>query len=299
MRASFLAGLILAPLLVPAVARADEGTVEAAPAPTPPPASTTVVAPPGSDLKVSVPTAGGGTVTASGCTAVTVQGGDAVVKGDGTVVDTVCAPYAPPDPTPRIVFVDARPRFAPDSTRGALITLGAVSQAIGSIAFGRWYLNTMQTEAGDCLRSGGVYSGYTAQAQRDQCGSAGAWGPLAFYTAAAAFAPTAASFYVGATRRAWVLSSAIAASIAVGKVLDFRDRDGGGWDGVGLGGAIFGFVLPTTLGIVALATTPHAEDLAAEKGKDGKASLQQLAVAPVGDRRNGLTGATVGLQGAF
>lgn len=289
MRASFLAGLVLAPLLVPAVARADAA----------------VVAPPGSDLKVSVPTAGGGTVTASGCTAVTVQGSDAVVKGDGTVADSVCAPYAPPDPTPRIVFVDARPRFAPDPGRSALITLGALTQAIGSLAIGGWYLDTMQSEASRCRSTGvtpytaGGFAEYWASHERrnEECGAAGAFGPLALYAGTMALAPTAASFYVGATRRAWVLSSVIATSIAVGKALDLRDREA--WDSVGLGGAIFGFVVPATLGIVALATTPHAEDLGIEKGKDGKASLQQLAVAPVGDRRNGLTGATVGLQGAF
>ena len=127
------------------------------------------------------------------------------------------------------------------------------------------------------------------------CGSSGAWGSLAIYTANMAFAPTAASFQVGATKRAWIFAGAITASIAAGKLVDMNDEKDG-WRGVGLGGAILGFVVPATLGIVALATTPHREDLRETKPE---ASFTNFGIAPVGDSKHGVTGASLALGGKF
>lgn len=278
-------------------------TPAAPPAAPAPKGGTTVVAPPGGGVTVVAPTAGGGTVTAHGCAVVQVEGSPAVVQGvGGSVTDTACAPYQPADaPAPKIIYVHDRPRFAPDGGRSTLLALGAVAQGLGSLVLGAWYAQSMQDEHYECMNekgrvySGGSYAYQDYASVKKACGSAGAWGSLAIYTANMAFAPTAASFQVGATKRAWIFAGAITASIAAGKLVDMNDEKDG-WRGVGLGGAILGFVVPATLGIVALATTPHREDLQETKPD---ASLTNFGIAPVGDRQHGVTGASLALGGKF
>lgn len=310
--AAFALALLAAPF-----ARAEsEGSPETpAPAPTPAPVpkgGTTVVAPPGNGVTVVAPVAGGGTVTAQGCAVVQVEGAPAVVQGVGSVADTACAPYQPADPPPpKIIYVQVhdRPRFAPDPSRGTLIALGAVAQGLGSLVLGAWYAQSMHDEYYDCHSEkgrvytktgpsyyGGTYTYPDYAAVKQACGSAGAWASLAIYTANMAFSPTLASFHVGATKRGWIFAGAITASIAAGKIIDMRDQDDG-WNGVGTGGAILGFVIPATLGIVALATTPHREDL--QETKPETASFTNFGVAPVGDGKHGLTGASLALGGKF
>lgn len=318
MRSSFAPAAFALVLLAAPFAHADgiqesapEEPAPTAPAPTPK-GGTTVVAPPGGGVTVVAPTAGGGTVTAHGCAVVQVEGSPAVVQGvGGSVTDTACAPYQPADaPAPKIIYVHDRPRFAPDAGRGTLIALGAVAQGLGSLVLGAWYAQSMEDEYYKCTAEkgrlytktttdyrGGTYTYPDYAAVEKACGAAGAWGSLAIYTANMAFAPTAASFQVGATKRAWIFAGAITASIAAGKILDMTGDDRDGHRGVAWGGAVFGFVIPATLGIVALATTPHREDL--QETKPESASFTNFGIAPVGDGKHGVTGASLALGGKF
>lgn len=264
-------GLVLLSLAAPAAAEVDVPPSEDPPAPAPAPPSTTVVAPPGSGVTVVAPTPGGGKVTASGCTAVQVEGGTTIVKpADASVADVACAPYAPPDTAPKIVFVESpnRPAFAPDPSRTGLIVLGALGTSLGGAITGLWYLSAHHDERWR------MHDGTPS------------WIPWTAYTLTMALSPIAASLHVGATARGLGFGAAIASSIVVSKAFDV-DRDASA--------VIFGFVVPTTLAVVALATTPHAEDLAPRK----KGVLEQIAVAPVADKTHGLTGATVGVGGLF
>ncbi len=195
-------------------------------------------------------------------------------------------PYQAP---PRIIYVYGKQRYAPDAARTGLIVLGALTQGVGSIFLGRFYVERLHSE--HCGRRYQYDSTGTREVSSGNCLSS-ALGPLAIYTATMAFAPTAARFAVGANQSGWIYAGAITASIAIGKVVDSNDSSSNGF---GLASFVFGFVAPVALGIVSLASTPHREDLAPSK----EASVTNVGLAPIADKKNGVTGATVALGGMF
>jgi hypothetical protein len=313
-----LAALLAIPTLLLAVGLARAGEPESAqpsqapeeaetsgsetppPAPTPPaPTSqtTTVVAPAdGPGVTVVAPTPQGGTVTASGCRSVTVTGSPTVVDASG---QPLC-PFKPAEPEIRYVYVDRdpRPKFAPDPGRSASIALGAVALGVGSLMLGGWYASSVSADYDQCrmdhartvTSNGYSYSDYGSS--YGGCRATGGIGPLVAYTALMSFAPTIPRFAVGANTSGWVYTAVIATSIGIGKIFDASDSS---VHDVGAAGAIFGFVLPATIGIVALATTPHREDLEPKHGP----SIEGVGFAPVRAPTGGTNGAMFSMTGTF
>jgi hypothetical protein len=299
-----LAALFLA---LSSTARAGEPAADSAEADAPaspkPASTTTVVADPdGPGVTVIAPTARGGTVVARGCGSVTVTDSPTVVDARG---QPLC-PFKPPEPEVRYVYVEvpveverrARPKFAPDSERGGAIVIGALAISIGALGVGSWYANSVHDDVAACkmahatphTSNGYTYSDYGEG--YSGCSASGGIGPLLAYTSLMSFAPTLGHFVVGSTTRGWVYATVIASSIAFGKVLDASTS---GVNDVGTGGMLFGFIIPTTLGIVALATTPHREDLV---DKGGRPRLVGFSVAPLA-ARGGANGGVASLAGTF
>ncbi len=259
--------------------------------------STTVVGAPGSrGVTVVAPTAHGGTVVARDCKSVTVTGSPTLVDASG---QPLC-PFKPPEPEVRIVYVerDPRPKFAPDPERGGAIALGAVALGIGSIVLGGWYASSVGSDYDACqmahpIQRTTAYGTYTDYNSYTGCRASGGLGALSLYTALMSFAPTLPHFVVGDSTNGWIWSAVIASSIGLGKLVDMADssvRD------VGTGGALLGFVLPATLGIVALATTPHREDLA---HKHDKPKVEGFALTPLLAPGGGTNGALASMTGTF
>lgn len=201
-----------------------------------------------------------------------------------TAPTTPTAPPSTATPTPEdpaktmLLRFEAPPQFAPDGTRTGLIVAGAIGQALGGALTGGWLVATSPEES-RCQR-------YAAE-----CPKIGSWLPLLAYTSTMMLSPVAASLHVGAYKRSLLFSGAIFATILTSRFVDPDLRKTGY---VGLEGVLLGFVAPTAIGIVALATTPHAEDLAPRKGP-----IEQVAVLPVADSKHGVTGATIGVGGTF
>jgi hypothetical protein len=251
---------------------------------------TTVIAPPGSDgVTVVAPTAHGGTVVGQGCRSVTVTGSPTVVEAGA---QPLC-PFKAPEPEIRYVYVerDSRPRFAPDVERGAAISLGAIALGVGSIFLGAWYVNSVSDEYHACENAHWSANGGSWNYGDSGCHATGGIGPLLAYTGLMSFAPTLARFSVGDTKGGWIFSAAIASSIALGKIIDASSSD---VHDLGSGGFLLGYLVPATLGIVALATTPHREDLVENKG----ARVSGVSVVPV-TGKTGTTGGMVALTGQF
>jgi hypothetical protein len=282
---------------------AAENPVDEAPVPpTPGPSTTVIAAPDGPGVTVVAPTAHGGTVIARDCGSVTVTGSPTIVDASG---QPLC-PFKPPKPEIRYVYVEvpveverrARPKFAADSERGGAIVIGALAMAIGSLGVGTWYANSVHDDVAACKMAHATThtsNGYTYSDYGDGysgCSASVGIGPLVAYTSLMSFAPMLGHFVVGSTTRGWIYAAVIASSIAFGKVLDASTS---GVNDVGTGGWLFGFILPTTLGIVALATTPHREDLVE---KNGKPRVVGFSLAPIVNR-GGASGGIAALAGTF
>jgi hypothetical protein len=184
----------------------------------------------------------------------------------------------PPSAKTTLLRFEAPPQFAPDGTRTGLVIAGAIGQALGGALTGGWLVAASPQES-------------RCQRYAVECPKIGSWLPLLAYTSTMMLSPVAASLHVGAYKRSLLFSGAIVATILTSRFVDPDLRKTGY---VGLEGVLLGFVAPTAIGIVALATTPHAEDLAPHKGP-----IEQVAVLPVADSKHGVTGATVGVGGTF
>jgi hypothetical protein len=266
---------------VPPTASAPPETPE-----TPGPSTTVVAAPGGPGVTVVAPMAHGGTVVARDCGSVTVTGSPTLVDASG---QPLC-PFKPPKPEIRYVYVEVpvevpgRERFAPDGARSGAIAFGAITLAVGSLLAGGWYADSVQHDYYQC--------GFGS------CRATGGLGPLAVYTGIMSFAPTLPHFVVGDSTGGWIWSAAIASTIAIAKGLDIADD---GNHGIGGSGVVLGFIIPTTMGIIALATTPHAEDLVPEKKKK-KAKTAQVdgfAFVPVATATGHSNGGLMSVSGRF
>lgn len=186
---------------------------------------------------------------------------------------------------------------SPTPSGGVSLSLGAVGLGLESFVLGSWYARSVHDDIRACkaahartINSGG-HSYSDCGSCYQACDASGGIGPLIAYAGPMSFAPAIHRFVVGASTSGWVISAAIAGSIALGKLLDATTS---GVNDVGAGGAIFGFIIPTPLGIVALATTPHREELVE---KNGKPRALGFSLTPIVNR-GGASGGIVGPAGA-
>lgn len=294
MRPSPLLAVAVSVLSFAAAARADEA---APPLPAPTGAAqptTTVQAPSGGGLTVIAPVAGGGTLTAVGCSAVSVSGHSTEVRPGGPAVAAGApCPVAAPAPL--------RPRYAPDSGRKAAIITSPILYGLGATIAGVSYL----THNASC--SDNEY-GPRYQASTGHCDSAKR--ALWAYGAISAGVPSLPRWVVGDVGRALAFSGARAGSIAAAALIDWGSSSDS-W----MGPFFFGFGAPVALAVVDMATTPHREDLedrssdkAAPEPEPQRAHDQAKAIAPritaiapspVGDREHRAQGGAVTLAGTF
>jgi hypothetical protein len=258
------------------------------PAPTPAPTGGEVTAPPASPgVSVRVPVAGGGTVDAERCAHVRIDG----TAGDESEGECA-APHTKIVVVKEYVYTGAPARFAPDGERTALLAVSATGLAVGSLLLGGLYAAEMskqiscQSQYVDYVTYG---SGAYSYSRNQDCGTPLI--PLLGYGATMALVPSIPRLALG-DGRGWIWSSAIAGSIAIGKITDMATASD---STIGWGGAIFGYLIPTALGIVDLATTPHREDL---RARSAGARITSIAPVVLSDR-SGAHGGALSLAGAF
>lgn len=286
-----IAFVFAAASLFSASASADEahGT-QTLPAPTPPgtPGTSTVVAPPGSEgVTVVTPTADGGSVTAVGCRLVTVSGTPTYVLADGSPCPQY-APYAPyrqESPIAQRTYVDSRARYARDTDRSTALIASAVTFGVGGAATGVAYL-VKSTEGDSCsyvYDSSGKYVSST-------CQHASAISEYVMYSAVVGLTPSIPRFVVGDTTRALIYTGIRSASLLTAGLVNWGNGDSS-WEGPFL----LGFVVPVTLGIIDLATTPHREDVEARAETAGIKGVAPVALADA----TGAHGAMIAVSGLF
>jgi hypothetical protein len=290
-RSAFAA--LAALLLVAPSARAQDahGTQVPPPPPSGTPGTTTVVAPPGSDgVTVVAPTRDGGTVTATGCRAVTVHGSETWVLPDGSPCPQY-EPYRPyqsegaPMPARRRYYES--PRYMRDTERSAAVIASAVTFGVGGAATGIIYLAERGDTCTEVYSSSGQYTG-------SSCHHNSAVSELVWYGAVVALTPSIPRFVVGDTSRGLIFTGVRAASILVAGLVDWGRDDHGNENFEGP--LLLGFVVPVALGIIDLATTPHREDL--EPAAPPTVGITSVAPAMLSDR-NGTHGAMLALSGRF
>lgn len=244
-----------------------------APNAAPQPVVTRVDAAPGSGgLTVITPVAGGGTMTAVGCSAVTVQGHSTEVRAGGQALamgaPCVAAAVAPQE------------RYAPDGGRKAALIAAPIVYGVGMAYSGMSYL---------------INSGHS-RTRSD------ATAALVGYTTISTIVPSIPRLVVGDTTRGLVYSAARGASIGVAIGVDWGKKD----DDL-MGPFLFGFAAPLALAIVDMATTPHREDLvdsSSDTPSEPKASrdgARITGISPVAlrDQEGKTRGGAVTLGGAF
>jgi hypothetical protein len=262
------------PLPPPEVAQVQPATT---------PTTTNVQAAPGTGgLTVVAPLAGGGSITAVGCSAVSVSGHSTEVRPG--------APATAAGPCP-VAYAAPRPRYAPDGGRKAAIITAPIVYGIGAFVSGVSYLSNHD-------RCGGSNHG-------EHCSDASA--SLVAYGSISAVVPSIPRFVVGDTVRGIVYSAARGGSIATAALIDWGKSDDA-W----MGPFLLGFGAPVALAIVDMATTPHREDLEDNPGADAEREHAQAAPAPpqraritgvapvaLGDRENKPRGGGLSLTGTF
>lgn len=223
----------------PAFAQQGEqvvGQPQAMPAlPTPTPASSTQpvttkvdAAPSSTGLTVVAPLPGGGTMTAVGCSAVTVSGHSTEVRPGAPGVAGAPCPVTYPSP---------KPRYAPDGGRKAAIITAPIVYGIGAFVSGVSYLS----RKGSCSWSG------------SRCDATPS---LVAYGVISSAVPSLPRLVVGDLPRALGYSAARAASITTAALVDWGKGEDS-W----MGPFLLGFAAPVALAVVDMATTPHREDL--------------------------------------
>lgn len=294
-----LAGSLAVALLVAeGGALADDRQTGPTPVDSTAPASTTVVAPPNSGgVTVVVPTAGGGTVTATGCSTVVVNGAPTLVSPTGAPCPLPAyQPYQPyaSGPAP---YYDVRPKYAPDPDRKAAVIASAIGFGVGGAVAGVMYLVQYSDDYSRC-RSGHYvnYSDGTGRWEKDEsaCGGGGSRASLLTYGAIVTFLPSLPRFVVGDTNRGLVYTGLRGASFATAALVNWGNNSETSWQGPFL----LGFVVPLTLGIIDLATTPHREDLVSAD-KVAKPRVTSLAPVAISDRQGKPHGAVLTLEGLF
>jgi hypothetical protein len=278
-------------LVVASAASADERP----PTPVAPPlGSTTVVAPPGSGgVTVVAPTPGGGTVTATGCTSVVVNGSPTMVAPGGGPCPTY-APYQPyqpaygppgyGQPTYGQPMYAERPRYARDPDRTGAVIASSVVFGVGAGIAGLIYLVQYNTES--CSTAYDTASGYSTSCSSNHTNARTA---LLTYGAIVTLTPSIPRFVVGDTTKGLIYTAIRGGAFATAALVNWGDKSDS-WTYPFL----LGFVVPITLGIVDLATTPHREDVEAQK-----AGITGVTPEAVAHPKHGATGAQLSEQGHF
>lgn len=259
-------------------------------------AQTTVTAPPGSaGVTVVVPTAGGGTVTASGCSTVVVNGAPTLVAPGGAPCPMPAyQPYTPPS-VPS--YYDVRPKYAPDPDRKAAVIGASIGFGVGGGVAGIMYLVQYSNDQDHCGRTRYVrYADGSSGTEIDNsgCGGGGSRMSLLTYGAIMTFLPSLPRFVVGDTTKGLIYTGLRGASFATAALVDWGTNGDTRWQGPFL----LGFVAPVTLGIIDLATTPHREDLA-EKTASAKPGITSISPVAVTDRQGKAHGAVLSLEGLW
>jgi hypothetical protein len=259
---------------------------------------TTVNAPPGSGgITVVAPTAGGGTVTASGCSTVVVNGAPTLIGPGGAPCPASYPGYAPYSPyaapPPTMPYYDVRPRYAPDPERKAAVIGSAIGFGVGGGIAGIMYLVQYDEERDNCRGYRTVrYSDGTTRVEPDNsCSGGSARASLITYGAIVTFMPSIPRFVVGDTTKGLIYTGLRGASVTTAALVNWGEDGDTRWQGPFL----LGFVVPVTLGIIDLATTPHREDLV-EKEKTGVTGMAPVAVT---DRHGKTHGAVFTVEGRF
>jgi hypothetical protein len=239
-------------------------------------------------VTVVAPTAGGGQVTASGCSTVIVAGQPTLVTETGAPCPL--QPYRPYQPY--MAGYD-RPRYARDPDRTAALIGASVGFGVGTAVAGIMYLVQQSDENDHCGRVRRVWNydtrDYRTEIDNSKCGAARA--SLLTYGAIVTFTPSLPRFVVGDTSKALIYSGIRAASFATAALVDWGENDSTKWQGPFL----LGFAVPVTLGIIDLATTPHREDLEEEQ----RTGIRGVGAVPVADRGGRTHGAMVSVEGRF
>lgn len=255
-----------------------------------------MVAPPGSGgVTVVVPTAGGGTVTASGCSTVVVNGAPTLVAPSGAPCPLPAyQPYSP-YAAPTTPYYDVKPKYAPDSDRKAALIASSIGFGVGGAVSGIMYLVQYAEDDSNCGNHYVTYSDGTSHYEpvTSGCGHTGSRTSLLTYGAIMTIVPSLPRFVVGDTTKGLIYSGLRGLSVATAALVDWGDNGDTRWQGPFL----LGFVAPVTLGIIDLATTPHREDLAEKvTAKPGVNSFSPVAVT---DRSGKTHGALLSVGGLF
>jgi hypothetical protein len=163
-----------------------------------------------------------------------------------------------------------KPRYAPDPARTGALIASSLVFGLGTAAAGMAYLGSLATEHGDPSKPALVAMGL-------------------FLTAP----PSVPRFVVGQTGMGVLWTALRASSFALGTMVDWEDD-------TYMLPATLTFIVPLTLGIVDLATTPHREQLEPKRRHHQSAGFTLHGIAPTAtlDRTGSLVPA-VGALGSF
>ncbi|MFO0677335.1 MAG: hypothetical protein U0169_12440 [Polyangiaceae bacterium] len=170
-----------------------------------------------------------------------------------------------------------RTKYRRDPGRTGALIASPIVYGLGASIAGTMYLATLS------------HSSYTG----DRYASTRT-GALVAYAGISAAVPSLPRFVVGDATTGLLYAAARGGAIAAASVIDWGKADANF-----VGPMILGFVVPTTLAIVDMATTPHAEDLEDQPPPPPRTGIRAITPAPVADRQNGTTGATVSVFGTF
>jgi hypothetical protein len=277
----------------PAIPAPPPGFAPAAPAPnivTYPDGSTSVTRTPAGGVDVHAPTPSG-TVHALGCDRVDVDARTRVAAAGSPcaaywypypVYQPYPYPYAYPYPARR----PPKPQHPPDPARTGALIASSLVFGLGTLAAGSAYVASVSESENDLCAFDGA-----GGCKRDEPNKAALYAMGAFLTVP----PSVPRFVVGEVGTALLLSGLRGGSFALGAFVDWDDDSE-------MVPVTLAFVVPLTLGIVDLATTPRrykAEDT--KRHSDSAALSPELrSIGPTAtvDRRGSLLPA-LGASGVF
>jgi len=190
----------------------------------------------------------------------------------------------------------AHPEYAPDPARRAAMIASPIVLGVGGAAAGIAYISARNSQ--HCTFSTvSTANGFT---EAENCAHDNAVPSLVLYDVIVGAVPSAPRWVVGDVGGALLYTGLRGGSLLVASVIDWGS-DSSSW----IGPFTLGFLVPMTLAIVDMATTPHREDLQpqqkspADQAKALRPRITGLSPAPVSDAQHRLQGAVLGLTATF
>jgi hypothetical protein len=187
--------------------------------------------------------------------------------------------------------------YAPDGGRKAALIASPIVLGLGAAVFGIAYLTARGQS--NCTYDNTYNSGTGQYVGSENCTSGDTVPPLVMYDVIVGAVPSAPRWVVGDVGGALLYTGARGASLVVASVVDWGNGSNN-W----IGPFTLGFLVPMTLAIVDLATTPHREDMVPTKPSPDEGHLLRpriTGLSPVAltDAEHRVNGGVLNLTASF